>query len=304
MTLEDTEKTAGGEIPGRATFSRQDFMTLTKARLSALVVVTTFFGYLLGARDGAFDWFLLAHTLIGTTLCAFAAAVFNQILEAEADARMERTADRPLPARRIPSELAFLLGWLLAAAGVLHLLMKSTFPAACLAAATIAIYIFVYTPLKTRSSANTLVGAVSGAVPPLIGWTAAGRALDTWGAFFLFGLLFFWQLPHFLAINWMYRDQYVRGGFVMWSNEDESGKKTGGLAVLFSAMMLAFMIVPFAVGLTHPAYLVGALVLNGIMLALALRFYREPRRLFARRLFLYTLIYLPTLLALVFFTWR
>ncbi|MGY8690544.1 MAG: protoheme IX farnesyltransferase, partial [Verrucomicrobiales bacterium] len=196
-------------------------MTLTKARLSALVVVTTLFGYLLGSRGGNFDGWLLLHTLIGTTLCAFAAAAYNQIMEMEADAKMERTADRPLPSRRMSPEFAFVLGWILAAIGIVHLLMRVNLPAASLAAATIAVYIFIYTPLKTRSTTNTLVGAVSGALPPLIGWAAAGKALYTPEAVFLFGLLFFWQLPHFLAINWMYRDQYVKGGFVMWSNDDD-----------------------------------------------------------------------------------
>ncbi len=285
-------------------WTRGDLATLTKARLSTLVVVTTLFGYLLGARAGGFDWWRLLHTLIGTTLCAFAAAVYNQILEMEADARMKRTADRPLPAKRMAPEAAFVMGWLLAAFGILHLLMRVNLPAAALAGGTIALYIFVYTPLKTRSSTNTLVGAVSGALPPLIGWAAADQTLNSWGALFLFGLLFFWQLPHFLAINWMYRDQYVQGGFVMWSNDDESGAKTGLLAVSFSAAMFLFMLMPAFVGLTHWSYFFGTAIPTGLMVVLAWRFYRSHRRSDARRLFFYTLLYLPLMLIITLVTWR
>ncbi len=284
--------------------SRADFMTLTKARLSIMVVVTTLFGYLLGCRPGGFEWWRLVHTLVGTTLCAFAAAVYNQILEMEADARMARTADRPLPARRISPELAFGLGWLLAAVGILHLLMTVNLAAASLAAGTIAVYIFIYTPLKTRSSTNTLVGAVSGALPPLIGWVAANRPILSLEALFLFGLLFFWQLPHFLAINWMYRQQYVQGGFVMWSNDDESGAKTGRLALGFSVAMFAFMLFPYFTEHASWVYLVGTAILTGGLVWLAWRFYRSRERGHARQLFFATLLYLPLVLGVVLLGWR
>lgn len=281
-----------------------DMTALTKARLSGLVVVTTMFGYLLGTAGGGFSFWRLLHTLLGTTLCAFAAAVFNQIMEMESDAKMERTADRPLPAKRIPPELAFILGTLLAAMGVLHLLMKVNVPAAIIAASTIACYIFVYTPLKTRSSANTLVGAISGALPPVIGWAAADQPWRSQEALFLFGLLFFWQLPHFLAINWMYREQYERGGFVMWSNGDKDGRRTAKLSLGFTLAMFFFMLLPGLKGLVHWAYLLGTCLLTGYMLLLAIRFTRQRERSTARRLFFYTLIYLPLILTLIFFTWK
>ena len=302
MTAESTGSST--EPTSSAGGTRADFMTLTKARLSTLVVVTTLFGYLLGSRGGNFNGWLLLHTLIGTTLCAFAAAIYNQIMEMEADAKMDRTADRPLPSRRMAPEFAFGLGWILAALGIVHLLMRVNLPAASIAAATIAVYIFVYTPLKTRSTTNTLVGAVSGALPPLIGWAAAGQALDTPEAVFLFGLLFFWQLPHFLAINWMYRDQYVKGGFVMWSNDDESGAKTGLLAVGFSIAMFLFMLFPFLTGHATMVYLIGTIILTGFLVALSWRFYQSRERAHARQLFFSTLLYLPLMLGIVLVAWR
>ncbi len=284
--------------------SRADFMTLTKARLSTLVVVTTLFGYLLGTRGGGFELGTLVHTLIGTTLCAFAAGIYNQILEMEADAKMERTADRPLAARRVPPELAFVLGWVLAALGILHLLMRVNLPAASLVAATIAIYIFVYTPLKTRSTTNTLVGALSGALPPLIGWAAANRPLLAPEAVFLFGLLFFWQLPHFLAINWIYRGQYERAGFIMWSNGDEAGNKTSALALAFSGAMFLFLLFPAFTGQASWWYTVGTVALTGGLVLLSWRFYRTRQRAQARQLFFSTLLYLPLMLIVVLLTWR
>ena len=221
-------------------------MALTKARLSGLVVVTTLAGYWLGTdRGGDFDGWRLAHTLLGTTLCAFGSAVFNQLIEIEPDARMARTASRPLPGRRIPATAAFMIGVVLSGWGVVHLVNMVNVEAAALAAATLITYLFIYTPLKQRSTTNTLVGAVSGALPPVIGWAAAAGPETTalgfrWEwlnraeSWWLFALLFFWQLPHFLAINWMYRDDYRRAGFVMWSNDDESGALTSLLALIFS----------------------------------------------------------------------
>lgn len=306
MTAEPTSipPDSSGVAEKPAPLSRQDFMTLTKARLSALVVVTTMFGYLLGRRGTDVDVWILIHTIFGTTLCAFAASVYNQILEMDADAKMKRTANRPLASRRMAPELAFGIGWLLAAMGILHLLMRVNLPAAALAAATIAVYIFIYTPLKTRSTTNTLVGAVSGAIPPLIGWAAAGQSLYTPEALFLFGLLFFWQLPHFLAINWMYRDQYEKGGFVMWSNGDETGAKTGRLTVGFSIATFVFMLFPYFTNHANVFYLIGTILFTGFMLALSLRFQKSRERKHARQLFFYTLLYLPVMLGLVLATWR
>ncbi len=281
---------------------REDLMVLTKARLSFLVIVTTFVGFLL-ASGSDIDWLLLVHTLFGSALTALGAAVFNQLMEIDSDARMRRTQDRPLPAGRIPPVVAFGIGWLLAAFGLVHLGIKVNIHACYLAAATLLIYLFIYTPLKRRSSTNTLVGAVSGAIPPLIGWVGAGGGYGVEAAF-LFGLLFLWQLPHFLAINWMYRDQYREAGFVMWSNQDESGALTSGLAVFFSALLVSLMAVPWWSGVAGWPTLAGGLLLSLGMLILALRFRRVRDRAAARKLFFYTLIYLPAILVVLVVFWK
>jgi protoheme IX farnesyltransferase len=282
--------------------SRGDLMVLTKARLSLLVVATTFFGYLL-ASQGPFDWMRLVHTLIGTGLTAFGSAVFNQLMEIDNDRLMKRTSDRPLPSGRVPPTVAFIIGWLLAAFGVVHLALKVNVGASFLAALTLVIYLFVYTPMKRRSSLNTLVGAVAGAIPPVIGWIAGGGHYGA-EAWFLFGLLFLWQLPHFLAINWMYREEYIRGGFVMWSNDDESGRKTSTLAILFSVLLTALMAIPLMFGFATWLSLVGGGVLSLVMVGMSVEFGRKRDRKAARRLFLYTLIYLPLVLGVLVVSWK
>ena len=158
--------------------------------------------------------------------------------------------------------------------------------------------------MKQRSSLNTIVGAVSGGIPPVIGWVAAGGEIWTPEAGFLFGLLFLWQLPHFVAINWMYREQYRDAGFVMWSNDDDSGVRTANLAMLFSAMTLGLMVMPWIYGFANLGFLVGGILLSGVMLLLAVKFRRSCTRSAARKLFFYTLIYLPLVLLLLVLTWR
>ncbi len=285
--------------------ARQDLMMLTKARLSILVVVTTVFGYLVASKSfGNFSWAILFHTVLGTILAAFGSAVFNQLMEVDADARMDRTADRPLPSNRIPRPAAFVLGWLLSAFGILHLLAKVNGLAAFFAAATLFTYLFVYTPLKRRSSSNTIVGAVSGALPPLIGWAAGGGETMTWGAAFLFLLLFLWQMPHFLAINWMYREQYRQGGFVMWSNEDDSGGLTSKLALFFSVLVALLPILPAWSGDAAFWFAVPGVILGVLMIWLSIRFVKTRQRPDARKLFFYTLLYLPLILGFAYGAWK
>lgn len=289
----------------RASLSRthRDLVAITKARLSALVVVTTLCGYLAATRSGGFSIITLAHILVGTVLAAFGSAVFNQLMEVDADARMTRTADRPLPARRMPAGVAFVLGWVLAAFGILHLGMMVNVASAAIAAATLLSYLFIYTPMKRRSSWNTLVGAVSGALPPLIGWTGGGQAVWTWGAAFLFALLFLWQLPHFVAINWMYREEYERGGFVMWSNGDENGERTARLALGFSLAVFFLPLMPVLTGVTDPWFLLPGMLTGAWMVRLAHRFFRSRERADARSLFFFTLLYLPVILTASLLTW-
>lgn len=304
-------------VPLRPGFSRGDFMLLTKARLSALVVITTAAGYALhlALREwpDALPW-RLVHTLLGTALTAFGASVFNQLMEMDADARMQRTADRPLAARRLQPEVAFLIGALLAGAGLIHLGVKVNVEAAALAGLTLLVYLFIYTPMKRTSVWNTIVGAVSGAIPPVIGWVAVAggkefrnyhRELIRWDllaaqpAFFLFALLFLWQLPHFLAINWMYREEYIRGGFVMWSNNDETGRATARRAFAWSLLLLPLALWPPLAGFTSWIAAIPGLLLGGWLVWLSLRFVRNPDRAAARRLFLATLLYLPGMLTVV-----
>jgi heme o synthase len=301
--------------PNSWQITARDLMVLTKFRLSALVIVTTFVGFWLGSQ-GPLNVPLLLHTLFGSTLAAFGAAVFNQLMEIEPDSKMHRTADRPLPSGRISPSFAFGIGWLLSALSLIHLVRTVNTEAASLTALTLAVYLFIYTPLKQTSVLNTLVGAVSGALPPLIGWAGAagmspvGSPYYRWellvqpGAIFLFGLLFLWQMPHFLAINWMYRDEYRRGGFVMWANDDEEGELTSWRAMLFAVATLVFMIYPVVVGIVAWWFLPFALVLTGWLCGLAWRFFRTRERTAARKLFFCTLIYLPLVLILTSLAWR
>ncbi|MEI6536847.1 MAG: heme o synthase, partial [Verrucomicrobiaceae bacterium] len=290
-------------------------LALTKFRLSALVIITTFFGFWLNSKHGV-DYALLLHTLIGATLAAFGAAVFNQLMEIEPDSRMKRTADRPLPARRMEPGIAFGLGWLLSAFALIHLSKMVNAESAAVTALTLAVYLFIYTPMKQRSEWNTIVGAVSGALPPLIGWAgAAGAAIEAdayfridmfmaSGAAYLFLLLFLWQLPHFLAINWMYRDEYRNGGFVMWANDDDTGSRTARLALIFSILSAALMFLPVMSGQTNVYFLIPSLLINAALIGLSLRFQKARDRVTARKLFLFTLLYLPALLVCTALFWR
>ena len=297
---------AAPETPEPAPGFRRDMMVLTKMRLNVFVLITTFFGFLLASRGHEFDVWRLIHTLIGTAAAAFGSAAFNQLMEVDLDARMKRTANRPLPARRMDPLFAFGVGWVLSAAGIIHLAVKiDTWPAVH-AAITVAVYVFVYTPLKRVSSTNTLVGAIPGAIPPMIGWTAAGGAFDG-GAWFLFSLLALWQLPHFVAINWLCREEYENAGYKMWSDGDVSGRRSGLLAAIFSLGLAVLPVWPWLAGWT-PGWLghvaLGGGVLAGlIMAALAGRFMRDGQRPSFRRLFLFTLLYLPLELGLLAIAW-
>lgn len=292
--------------PGLLRQLREDLLSLTKARLSFLVVLTACFGYLVAVKgSGNFSWAIFLHMIFGTSLAAAGAAVYNQLMEVEADARMHRTSDRPLPAQRLPKAVAFILGWVLAAFGMIHLGVKVNTAASLMAGATLLTYLFLYTPMKRVSSANTIVGAVSGALPPLIGWAAGDQALLSAGALYLFGLLFFWQLPHFAAINWMYREEYLRGGFVMWSNDDLSGARTARIALAYSLCLtlLAISFPFFSLQMAKWGALPGGL-LAAFMACLAMKFLRSGQRQDARRLFFYTLLYLPLAMLTSYLSWN
>ncbi|MDF1656453.1 MAG: heme o synthase [Verrucomicrobiales bacterium] len=284
---------------------QSDLLALTKARLSVLVVLTAVFGYFVATKtSGTFSGAILWHILIGTILAAFGASVFNQLMEVDADKLMTRTSDRPLPSNRMPKPLAFILGWLLSAFGLIHLGVMVNVMAAAMGAATLITYLFIYTPMKKVSSFNTIVGAVSGALPPLIGWAGGEKSLLSFGALFLFLLLFLWQMPHFAAINWMYREEYAKGGFKMWSNDDVSGEKTARIAVFFSILVVLFgVLFPLLTPVMAGWGTVPCGLLSLVMLLLALKFRRSGTRDDARRLFFYTLLYLPLMMIAAYLAW-
>jgi len=277
--------------------SPADWVELTKPRITALVTFTALVGFVTGA-GGDIAVTALAAALVGTALVAAGAAVFNQVLERETDARMLRTRLRPLPAGRVRPVEAAALGSALTAVGLLLLLWRSGSLAAAVALATWSSYLFLYTPLKRRTPLATLVGAVPGALPPVIGWAAARQSLDG-GAFLLFAILFLWQVPHFLAIAWLYRDDYARAGLPMLPVLDRDGSFTGRQAAVHSLALLLVSLTPAAAGLGSSVYLAGAFALGVALTLFALRLATARDDAAARALFLASVLYLPALLSLL-----
>lgn len=282
----------------------QDLSVLMKVRLNFFVLVTTLFGYMLAKKGMPMEWGILFHTLVGTAAAAFGSAAFNQLMEIDLDLLMKRTADRPLPSRRMNPITAFAVGWILSAIGIIHLAVMVGHWPAYLTAATIAIYVFVYTPMKRMSTLNTLVGAVPGAIPPMIGWVGAGGSVFSAEAWFLFGILFFWQLPHFVAINWLCRVEYEDAGYKMWSNGDSSGRRSGLLCALFSLVLAAFSLTPAVWGFANLVWLIIGPLFGLVLTALAARFIVDGERESCRKLFFATLIYLPAALTVLLISWR
>ena len=277
--------------------SAADWLELTKPRITTMVVFTALVGFVTATSASPWTGLLLA-ALAGTGLVAAGASALNQVLERDTDALMHRTRTRPIPAGRIRPLEASLFGALLTVAG-LALLGGLNGPLAALVAfSTWASYLFLYTPLKRRSHLATLVGAVPGALPPVIGWAAASDRLEP-GAFILFAIVFLWQIPHFLAIAWLYRDDYERGGLKVLPVIDREGRLTGRQAVLHSVALLVVSLAPVAAGLGGTPYLVGALTLGvGLTLA-ALQLARLRSLPAARYLFLASVLYLPALTSLL-----
>ena len=271
-----------------------DFVELTKPGITRMVAVTTAAGFAL--TPGPFDPVRFIHALIGTALVAAGAGALNQHFERRVDARMTRTRERPLAAGRVRPGPALAFGLLLGIAGTAYLSVFTTLLAAALALASLASYWLVYTPLKPRTSISTLIGGIPGALPVLIGWAAAGDPL-TPAAWALFGILFFWQIPHFLALAWIYRDDYRRGGLAMLSVDDTSGDSTSRQAVVYALALLPVSLLPTAYGLGGVGYFVAALALGLLFLGLAVALLRTRDLRSARRLFLGSLLYLPAILA-------
>jgi heme o synthase len=277
-----------------------DLAELVKARLTLLVLLTTAAGFYLGAQS-PINYAALFHVVFGTAAAAAGAAALNQWWERKLDALMRRTRTRPVPAGRMRPAEALALGLVLSIFGVGYLAVACNALSATLAAVTILIYIFGYTPLKRASTANTLVGAIPGAIPPMIGWAAARGAIEA-GAWSLFAILLLWQLPHFFAIAWMYRDDYSRAGFRMISSDDRSGERSASQSVFFSILLLVIAGLPAFVGVVTTLYLPVELVLGASFIAVAMRFLRMRTAGAARLLFITSIVYLPLLLGALVLT--
>jgi protoheme IX farnesyltransferase len=273
------------------------YLELAKARLASLVVLTAGVGYVLGTRGGV-DLTTLMWTAVGTALSAFGANILNQVLEEDRDRRMERTRSRPLPAGRIGVRTATAWGVASALLGLLVLAVATNWLTTSLSLFVILLYVSVYTPLKVRTPLNTVVGAVCGAVPPMMGWTAASGRLEL-GAWVLFGVLFVWQMPHFLSLAWLYRSDYRRGGFRMLPEVDRSGRITGRLALLYAASLLPVTAALSWIGVSGTTFLMTSQLLGLAFAAIGWQFLNQRSDATARRLFLASIAYLPLLLSLM-----
>jgi protoheme IX farnesyltransferase len=281
------------DAPGRF----NDFLVLAKVRITLLVVVTAAVGY--AVAPGRFDPAVFFALVVGTALVSGGASALNQYWERDTDALMERTRNRPVPSGRVSAADARTFGLALCAFG-LALLAAAHWISAALGLAALGSYVLAYTPLKRRSSLCTVVGAVPGALPPMMGWAAGRGSLDA-GAWALFAILFLWQLPHFLAIGWIFRDDYARGGLPMLTVLDRDGASTGRQMVLYAAALLPVTLVAGALVSAGPGYLWGAVVLGGVFLAFAARFAARKSVSAARSVFLVSVLYLPALLSLMVF---
>ena len=270
-----------------------DYLTLVKPRLNLLVLITTLMGLYLASPTGVPQAVLL-HTLIGTALVASGAAALNQAWERDVDARMRRTRNRPVPAGRMRVAEGAWFGALLSIAGLLELALGVNVVCATVAGLTLASYVFVYTPLKRRTSLSTLVGAIPGALPPVIGWTAATGTLAL-PALVLFGIVFFWQMPHFLAIAWLYRDDYAAAGIPLLPVLEPDGRRTGQQALIYAAALWPVSLMPALVGLAGAPYVIVASVNGLVLIAFSALFARDRSMPAARRLFLFSITYLPLL---------
>ncbi len=274
-------------------WSPGDFLSLTKPRLNLLVVATSAAGYYLGAPARP-DFVAMAEAVVGTAMVAGGAAALNQVYERETDALMRRTRMRPLPDGRLTTGEATLFGLVLAGGGLAVLAQYTNVLAALLALATLLTYILWYTPMKRRSPAATLIGAIPGALPPLIGWAAANGTVGV-GGLALFAIVFLWQIPHFMAIAWLYREDYGRAGFPMLPVIDPGGERAGLQAVIYAVLLVPASIIPTLVGLSGLPYLVFAIVSGLALVWLSVRFAQMRSEASARALFLGSIGYLPLL---------
>lgn len=274
-----------------------DFLELTKPRVTLLILLTMAFGFYLGSR-GTLDWIVLLNALLGTALVAGGTSALNQYLEREIDTKMLRTKNRPLPSGRLQPKEALVFSVIISAGGLILLAVAVNLLTAILAALTLGSYVFLYTPLKQKSSLSTVVGAVPGALPPLGGWAAARGELGV-EAWVLFAILFLWQLPHFLAIAWIYREDYRRGGLPMLTVVDPAGDSASRQIITNCLALLPVSLLPTLVGLAGAFYFAGAFVLSLMFLTCGVAVMRHRTNLSVRRLLHASLVYLPVLFGLM-----
>jgi protoheme IX farnesyltransferase len=283
---------AASPLPSRA----RDFYELIKPRMNLLVVLTTLVGfYMATPTSSPLNWVLLIHTILGTALTAAGASALNQYVERDLDGKMARTANRSLPTGRMQPLEALVVGVGLGVAGVLYLLAKVNPLTSLLGAATLASYVWVYTPMKRKTTLCTIVGAIPGAIPPVMGFTALHGFVSP-QALVLFGILFLWQMPHFLAIAVMYKDDYTAGGFRMLPCVDPDLSATGRQIIVYLVSLIPVTLMPFGMKMAGPAYLVAAIVLGGVFMTYGIQAAFARNRASARKLFFVSIIYLPLLL--------
>ena len=290
-------KTAGAIAIADGRSRAADYVTLAKPRLNMLVVGSTLAGYVMG-RGEMFAVLRVVASVVGTGFVAGGASAFNQVIERRTDALMRRTRLRPMADGRLSSPDALLYAAALSLAGMGILAVAVNVLSSLVALATLVSYAAIYTPLKLRTSFATVIGAIPGALPPVIGWAAATNGLSQ-GAWILFGILFLWQLPHFLAIAWMYRDDYARAGFPMLPVIEPDGRSTARQSVLYTAALLPLSLAPTLIGIATPTYFVAALLLTLGFLVLTLQFAKTRSVGDARRVFFGSIVYLPILWVLM-----
>jgi protoheme IX farnesyltransferase len=273
------------------------FLELTKPRIAFMLVLTSAAGFYLGST-GDFNFVLFINSIVGITLLAFGVATLNQFIERRTDALMERTAKRPLVIGSVSAAEALVFGVLLCVVAEIYLAFLVNPLTAFLGVIVIVGYVFLYTPLKTRTSASTAIGALPGALPPLMGWTSAADQI-TLGAWILFAILFLWQFPHFLAIAWMYRAEYAKAGIKMLPVVEPAGKITARQIVIFTVLLLPVSIMPYVFGVSGVIYLVGACLLGIWFLWASIQAARAKSNEKARTLLLVSVLYLPVLFALM-----
>lgn len=273
------------------------FYDLTKPGITRMVLVTTAAGFYLAAR-GAIDLLLLFNTLLGTAMAASGTNALNQWVERTQDAQMRRTASRPLPSGRLRSTEAVVFAWSISLIGMLYLTVFVNLATALVVALSLSSYVFIYTPLKRKTWISTPIGAVPGALPILAGWTASGQPV-TAGAWALFAIMFAWQMPHFYALAWIYREDYGRAGFRMLTVVDGTGVRAARHTLYFAAALIPISVLPTLLGIAGDVYMIGALALGVGFLLLTTGMLRKPSERVAWRIFTGSIIYLPILLLLM-----